>query len=693
MKFASPNSSPQFGGLSGESQGTMGVDWRSLPVCLINDWLYLVNDVNCICGGNVGTSGKVCGKHIDDCGTMSHLRSKQALVPGFYVRASQGDMCFLAQPHAPISGMDEETLDKSLRLNFETTKKAISYIQQLGDMISVASSPVTFKEVEQVMDDFYEAVKSKTPAKRRKVDFREVMDVFQDELFEESKDVKKPAGSPSSSDPNMEYTELEIAALKEKLRSVTSVLGNSIAEDREEMKILGDKISHINNEIGSVPPKNTLPSTLWLAVDHLNEEVDKLIAARTENVNTDSLASKTELDEAERRIDSELTQLNNELVDKAADLTSQLRALKGAADLSGTSYSSVVLLNMAIDTVNSRLESMDNRLDSVAEETRRLGTRSSKSNSFITVGKHLFHSIPELMTWVDKNLPEDIPFGAFVDPYSLLERISSCKDAALTSELKNMELRKKLNLKPDEAISLNGFNHSLPKYFYGNHGDKWLSGIPTASKLLSEDHLTGVKVTINEGMESTRERIEVNATIRLSQGKGATAEAKAIARATCSDSCEFVNEILTFAVDTNNQLVSSGFAKDEAWNLVSKLIHRIFAVDCNSRRAIAKENINGSNAKELAGGVLWATFATHDVMREYRKYGIKNHPSIASEYVRFLVAHSGLRRLAKLETQVASFDERIKTLTAELQKVAKSATTAANKADQAMALAKKEKKG
>ena len=59
------------------------------------------------------------------------------------------------------------------------------------------------------------------------------------------------------------------------------------------------------------------------------------------------------------------------------------------------------------------------------------------------------------------------------------------------------------------------------------------------------------------------------------------------------------------------------------------------------------------------------------------RHGIENHPSMASEYVRFLVANSGLSKIDKLEARLAHLEEENKILkrdVAQADKAAKSGT-------------------
>ena len=93
----------------------------------------------------------------------------------------------------------------------------------------------------------------------------------------------------------------------------------------------------------------------------------------------------------------------------------------------------------------------------------------------------------------------------------------------------------------------------------------------------------------------------------------------------------------------------------------------------------------------MAVGVLWATLATHQVMREFMEHRIENHPSISSEYVRFLVAHSGLTRLDRLEKRMLVLERDNDELKKQVINAVKAATTASYKAEQALKEVKNKK--
>ena len=117
-----------------------------------------------------------------------------------------------------------------------------------------------------------------------------------------------------------------------------------------------------------------------------------------------------------------------------------------------------------------------------------------------------------------------------------------------------------------------------------------------------------------------------------------------------------------------------------------RLVSRIRKGRSRCRRELS-EDVN--DEKVLGTGILWATFATHQVMRDYMKHGIENHPSMASEYVRFLVANSGWSKMQQIEGRLKKLEEENIQLKKDVVAADKAAKSAGNKADEAKTLAKK----
>ena len=54
-----------------------------------------------------------------------------------------------------------------------------------------------------------------------------------------------------------------------------------------------------------------------------------------------------------------------------------------------------------------------------------------------------------------------------------------------------------------------------------------------------------------------------------------------------------------------------------------------------------RDSLSSERKKVQSVSVLWRTFCTHSVMQDYMSYNIEHHPSISSEYVKFLVLNHG----------------------------------------------------
>ena len=76
---------------------------------------------------------------------------------------------------------------------------------------------------------------------------------------------------------------------------------------------------------------------------------------------------------------------------------------------------------------------------------------------------------------------------------------------------------------------------------------------------------------------------------------------------------------------------------DLAWSIVTQVVHHMFTVDMDKERSFVREQMNTRSQKKTAVAIMWGCLKTHRVMEEYSRYGIENHPSVAAQYVKFLV--------------------------------------------------------
>ena len=121
----------------------------------------------------------------------------------------------------------------------------------------------------------------------------------------------------------------------------------------------------------------------------------------------------------------------------------------------------------------------------------------------------------------------------------------------------------------------------------------------------------------------------------------------------------------------------------------------MFAIDFNKVRSVVREGLDviKSNAEKskrvLARRTLWGVLQTHMKMKEYIRIGIKNHPSISSEYVRFLIQKASLGRVARLENENKLLKDQLKEVEGMAKEAKRKGETAMNRADETKRIAQK----
>lgn len=697
-KMSPPDSAVKTDALAGLTSVSAGEFDFVLGVSYLNNEVgrdvTLVVDSSTLCKGVVGTTGKFCSRDSSSCPIQTHTRKKAVVFPGLYIQSGTTDL--LEEPFLPREKLPDGLIPEFLEKNFPDTTEIVRYFDMLKNSSENErkESLFRFTSLEARNSEVKSLLAAKTPGRKRKVEdlsdeYQEIVEQLTDLVSEEdmSKDVVK---------------------LVDKVKLLLEFFLNAINEGQTSAQMAGIKVDDVILQLGvwSNGDSHVAPATLWGAIGQILDDLKRLeemqekLETSTSGINLISAMGEDDLTRLTGQIknttiqlESEISALQRRSIHAIQALEFDISNLQGRNYSTGLPYSDISTMSSALLEAATKLTTLENKIGEVADDLKnaKVGKRNGgrSGSQSVSIGRHSFDSVPELSAWCDVTFPGIIPFGAFVDPYSVLQRVRSFKDVAGDSELKDMEVRRKLHLSADEGFALESFKHPLPKIFHGGASENacnytWLPGLSSKEKWEDESGLTGARITISSSREVIRSGVESIIEIRM-QGLH---EAQALARHLLSDSLSFIESLSTFICDTYRRLDHSGFGKTSSWELVSKLVHRIFAKDCHAVRGRVAEHMDASEAKSMAVGVLWATLATHQVMREYMEHGIENHPSISSEYVRFLVAHSGLTRLDKLERRMLTLEKDNDDLKKQIVNAVKAATTASNKAEQALKEAK-----
>jgi hypothetical protein len=122
----------------------------------------------------------------------------------------------------------------------------------------------------------------------------------------------------------------------------------------------------------------------------------------------------------------------------------------------------------------------------------------------------------------------------------------------------------------------------------------------------------------------------------------------------------------------------SKFTTEQAWSLMTQVFDRILA-DLFVPRANISQSLKTRNTPTTCAQILLAVFKTHDIMATYVSHHFENHPSVSTEYVKFLATNSGSEKVVKLTETVEAL--KIKALAAldEAKSATKKSDVAASK--------------
>ena len=655
-----------------------------------SEWCVLIGDPSEICGGTIGSAGKFCAKLAGKCTVASHVNKKLVdLEPGLFIRVGglegkgKDELCLY--PRLVLSDLNPELCNEILLKQFSSVQDVVQFFDQINTEEEATKKHLKFDEIDVAHTEKKMRVNTKTPIKRAREHLLSRYDQLHGATLH---------GSTLTEDA---------AEVLGKVKIFNQFLASQVNDSQAIGAVNSEKLETLRLELGSWPTQAqaSSPLSLWVGLAELQDDIAELSVRHEEAVEQANKRMrgstgqewKSAVQDSATALSTDIGQLRQNMRRALEAIEQQVASLKG---LSWSEFQMVSNLSQANEVAcNQDIEfrSMKEQLERMQKQVQQIvdGKQAGGALSAVRVGNHTFHSIQELDAWCEtvfKKAP--IPFGPFACPYGAYTRCLSSVDTSELSGLQIMDKRRSLAVSPDESLVLEGFQHKLPKLFLGSGSEHkaiyaHLPALATRDKWEDKHRLKGVRVTIRDNKESVRSRYSSLIAQRL---KGHH-EAQGIARELLADTMDFIESINTFITDTDSNLVNAGFNKEQSWELVTKLVHRIFAVDCNNVRAQVKEFLDPTQHRVMALGCLWGTFATHMVMKEYVKHGIENHPSIAAEYVRFLVANSGLARLEVVEKRVLKLEDGVNAMVKKLEALKKVADTALTKATEAYALAKK----
>ena len=306
--------------------------------------------------------------------------------------------------------------------------------------------------------------------------------------------------------------------------------------------------------------------------------------------------------------------------------------------------------------------------------------QSKVDTSAIKFGSLGVTSVDDCKAWVALKFGSQA-YGLLFDLNLVLEWCAPQENGDVLSMLTTMEKRHKMQIATtNEARAIYSMKNEFPQLLYKDFpGTGRDPSFLTAMKEFAdwEAPETGVRDRILNRLGNMNSMFGEQIATTMS----AEPEARALALSMLSVSVGCCRELVTYFDETMNELtIKPKFATRKAFSLVTQVVRRFF-MDLYKVRAQVYSSLSTTDSAGQCAWILYGVLRTHDVMAEYVKARFKNHPSVSSEYIRFLSTNSGFESLKTLEDQVESLKKTSCQLVKDVTAAKKASDTASSSID------------
>ena len=308
--------------------------------------------------------------------------------------------------------------------------------------------------------------------------------------------------------------------------------------------------------------------------------------------------------------------------------------------------------------------------------------QAAKQNTSIKFGGLGISDLSECSKWISKHF-EGYQYGLIMDPLVMLDRIhiENATPGTESSILKEMDLQKKMNIRSaGETAVLNSLRFSRPRVFH--------TGRPTivAGQNKSRLNVIDTHDIWNPGGDGVMDQtvakmnvLEAAIADEISNTFPLESTAHWLASKCLTATTSFLNQLFACVESIYKRLFNfSKFTTEQAWSLTTQVLDRILA-DLYMPKDNLIQSLLTDNNKVTCSQVLLAAFKTHDVMAVYVAHKFENHPSVSTEYVKFLATNSGSDKVTKLGEKLDSLKVEAKAMKEEVKAAVKKADVASSK--------------
>jgi hypothetical protein len=629
------------------------------------------------------------------------------------------------EPRMSSFNIDEQALQEwlDLSLSFEAWSEKFLMASAAGDDEPASSAAM------EVQEDFYrnKALTFKTPAKRKRTLDEDTLELVSavpySPLFKDDEDLV--LGDLSEVSGLLSRFDQSFLSMNETI--ISFLQDYKLQTDKASVAIssLWFRMESMSRLLGSRPtvmPTQYQAPSAWASIGELADKVDDAHTRSVSPSEVDRLLTtvKAELKShlverlslVQSTLGSKSQGLRTFVVDVARSLGKRVATLEEnssgnppSSDVRGDAFSG---LNQDAE-VEGRLLKLESLMDGMAAcafgenlvdgaETatkvtarieKRIETMDLKLGKLFAKGDDLaikfaglgFTKPPDANSWLEKELPHH-PAGLIVDAHMVFERIFYNMDN--TDTLARLQQCYKIKVTTiADGVAITSFDSKIPKFFSRSHGHKvvkadgsFLDSI--ASYQEWDDPGTGYRLRLLEELSNFE---DIHGTYLEEYFSYETGQGYSISRLALTESMGWIEGFITFIDTYYRELTKAKFGSAKAWHVTTRLAKRVLD-DVGTIRQSAQGGFEAGNAVKICQNIVWAVLKAHDTMSEYKRLSFKNHPSVATELVKFLAINTSFEAIEKLVNQTKVLECEVCEMKKQVAASVKASASAANKADE-----------
>jgi hypothetical protein len=321
--------------------------------------------------------------------------------------------------------------------------------------------------------------------------------------------------------------------------------------------------------------------------------------------------------------------------------------------------------------IESRVDELERKLNSVLAKTEERAIR------FSGLG---FQTISESNAWLEISLRRH-QSGLIVDAHMVFEHVFHAIEGIDTIAVMEKLYKIKVMCIAD-SVAMTSFDAKTPKYFSRLQGHRVLKLDASYFDTITShadwsDVATGYKMRLQEALAEFQE----SHAGFIDQAVEVGSKAHTVAHAALTESVAWIIGFIQLIDEYYRELSKAKFGPIKAWHVTTRLAKRILD-EVGTPRYGVQGAFQVGDSTQICQQIFWAVLKSHDIMAAYKRLNFKNHPSIATELVKFLAINTSFEAIEKLTLKAATLELDVREAKKASMEATKTAAAAANKCDE-----------